>query len=370
MKTHILKFGIIVSAASLAIISCKPEREIPVVGNYIPVQDVFAENYNIVPNNNIVQFVFRPTSLNNKAAALGRVLFYDTRLSLSGAVACASCHKQEHGFADNVAFSVGFKGLGTDLNALPMSNLENDRILFWENRATSLNNLSLMPVENHIEMGFVHVDDVVKRIQRIPWYQDAFRKVYGLGHSADKYLISDALTTFMKALRSLDSKYDQGAPESNFSSVNFSNFNNIENMGKDLFFNKYNCGTCHGSVSKLVGGWSESFSNIGLPKTGSELDYLFNKSTKVPSLRNIELTAPYMHDGRFNTLEEVIDHYSTGIQMNEGLSWSLRTESNGVSVAKKFNITEDEKTALIAFLKTLTDHNYTQDKRFSNPFMQ
>lgn len=326
-------------------------------------QDVFQQDYSLKQANGSLGSIFRSVAVDNNRAALGRVLFYDPRLSISGAVSCATCHKQNLGFADDVAFSTGIKGRGTVLNALALSNMENKGVLFWENRASSLFDLSLMPVANHIEMGFTDVNDVVKRIQGIELYESLFKRTYGISGAISKSTISQAIAEFLKTMRSNQSKYDMGY--NGQTSTPFGNFTATENQGKDLFFNKYGCANCHGNVSRITNGWSETMSNIGLPPTGAGIDTLLDRSLKVPTLRNIALTAPYMHDGRFQTLDEVIEHYSHGITMNSALSWQLREGVEG----KTFNISAEERSALIAFMQTLTDEVFIHDRKFSNPFM-
>lgn len=365
-KKTLLQSAFLFATATVAITACRKEN-VNVQNELKPRQDVFAVDYNQVPNSGVVGTVFSPKTLNNDVAGLGRVLFYDTRLSLSGTTACASCHKQELGFADNVAFSAGFKMAGTSMNAMALSNIENDFVLFWQNRASSLEELSLMPVANHLEMGFVQVEDVVTRLKSIPYYKEQFARIFGQDITQNN--ISSALSEFMRSLRSLNSKYDKGFKGN--AREKFNNFTEQENLGKELFFNKYNCAGCHGVPSILESGWSENFTNIGLDGPSKEDPQGNNGFFKAPSLRNIAMSGPYMHDGRFKTLEEVIDHYSSGIQMNPSLSWMLQDFdfTTGKSSPKKFNIPEQEKEALISFLHTLSDHSYARDKRFSNPFL-
>ncbi|MBS3914411.1 MAG: c-type cytochrome [Bacteroidetes bacterium] len=366
MKSKIIQLSILTASLSVAFLSCKREMKVN-QADKLPKQDVFASDYNEIVNNKITQNVLQKATVDNDMAALGRLLFYDSRLSLTGTISCASCHKQEIGFADNVAFSVGFTGKQTGMNALAISNLNSDNVLFWRNRANTLEKLSLMPVANHIEMGFLSLDEVVKNINRIPFYQETFNKVFQ--SEANQNNISKAMGQFLRSMQSANSKYDQGFATT--TTANFSNFSDMENYGKQLFFTTYNCASCHGVPSKIQSGWSEIMSNIGLDPEGKGSGDSMG-GFKVPSLRNIALTAPYMHDGRFNSLSEVIDHYSAGIQMNQSLSWQLReTDPNsGQSRPKKFNIPDTDKTALIAFLRTLTDNSYLHDKRFSNPFVQ
>lgn len=365
MKTTILKISVLSSFAAVFAVSCMKEQK-QFQADLIPVQDVFAENYIPVQQSKSSITFFNAISLDNNKAALGRVLFYDPRLSLSGAVSCASCHKQELGFADQTAFSMGIKGQGTTLNAIALSNLDNSSILFWENRAHDLESLSLMPVSNHIEMGFLNTGDVVRKISSIDLYQKYFKVAFGHDAEINSTNISKALAEFMLSLRSDHSKFDE-CYDGDITAP-FSGFTALENEGKSLFFNKYQCMTCHGNISRISRGWDESMSNIGLPPTGSDLDTMLDKQVKVPSLRNVALSAPYMHDGRFNTLDQVLDHYSHGITMNSGLSWQMRTFVGNTTQPREFNISDSEKAALIAFLNTLTDVQFTSDRRLSNPF--
>jgi cytochrome c peroxidase len=365
MKQRTIQLSFLFAASAIAIFSCKRDVQ-DFTSERLPAQDVFAADYNAVPSNGITQNVFIPAKVDNDQAALGRLLFYDTRLSLTGTISCASCHRQDIGFADNVAFSKGFTGKGTGMNALAISNLSNDNILFWRNRANNLEQLSLMPVSNHIEMGFLSIKDVVTNISRIPFYQKTFERVFQTTPSTEN--MSIAMGAFLRSMQSLTSKYDEGYVSNQ--NEDFSNFSALENLGKELFFSKYNCASCHGVPSKIQNGWSETMSNIGLDPSGVESGDSMG-GFKVPSLRNIAVTGPYMHDGRFKTLSEVIDHYSAGIQMNENLSWQLRDfdPNTGASTPKKFNIPEQDKRALVAFMNTLTDQKYLHDKRFSNPFI-
>ena len=329
-------------------------------------QDVFAVDYS---NTDKAGSQLRATNINNAYAALGRVLFYDTRLSLNGTTSCGSCHKQELSFADNTPTSGGFSNLQTHLNSMAIVNIGRNSGFFWGMRAGSLQTLALMPVSNHREMGFEDLNEMVERVNSIPFYKENMKRISGSGKMSS-WDISNALSNFLSSMQSFNSKFDLYRT-SNPENEDQPGLTALENKGRDLFFHKYNCATCHSGSSNMSFGWGQSSSsaNIGLDPAGTLSGDSGN--FKAPTLRNIALTAPYMHDGRFQTLDQVLDHYSSGIKMNPSLSWMFR-ETNTITKqtqAKKLNITPDEKSALIAFLHCLTDESFTHDKRFSNPFL-
>ena len=314
-------------------------------------------------------------------ATLGRVLFYDKNLSLTSTVACGSCHKQNLGFSDDVAFSNGFKNLVTARNSMPISNVLlrfNEQGLFWDMREMDAEKMVLMPVSNHIEMGFTEIDKIVTRLNNIGYYPKMFKDAFG-DETINKDRISQALAQFLNSMVSFNSKFDKGRE------IGFSNFNAQELAGKELFFNTLNCGKCHEGSN----AWGETnrvanigldlkyadkgittqtittFSDFGMPQTKvvTNLEGLF----KIPSLRNIALTAPYMHDGRFATLEQVIDHYDHGVKAHPDLDPKLK---NTQGQPQRLNLTPDEKKQLIAFLNTMTDTQFINDPKFSDPFNQ
>lgn len=306
-------------------------------------------------------------------ATLGRVLFYDKTLSINNTIACASCHKQEFSFADNKTFSVGFAGGLTARNSMQLLNARyypNGKF-FWDERAASLEAQTLMPIQHPVEMG-MSLDTLVMRLQKKAYYPTLFEKAFG-SEMITTDRISRALAQFVRSIISYQSKFDAGRstinPPADPILTPYSNFTPQENQGKQLFFSPLtNCGTCHGtetftaptpknngienpSVDKGVGGITNANQQVG--------DF------KVASLKNIELTSPYMHDGRFTTLEQVVEHYNSGIEDNPNLSPQLRAV-NGAP--RRLNLSNDQKAALVAFLKTLTDTQLTTDVKFNNPF--
>jgi cytochrome c peroxidase len=222
----------------------------------------------------------------------------------------------------------------------------------------------LLPMLNHVEMGMNNLSDILTRVQSQPYYKDLFIKAYGT-EEINLQKIADALGSFVSAIVAKNSKFDQF-------NMGLTQLNAIENDGRSLFFNKYNCNSCH--QTQMLNGYEMGggFVNIGLDEVYNDAGLSNvtqvsddNGKFKIPNLRNIALTGPYMHDGRFSTLEEVLDHYSNGIKNHPVLDPRLK-DVNGQ--AMKMNITDNEKISIIAFLNTLTDHSMLTDPKFSNPF--
>lgn len=306
-------------------------------------------------------------------ATLGRVIFYDKIVSINNTIACASCHQQQFGFSDNKTFSNGFAGGLTARNSMCLINAKYypDGKFFWDERANSLEAQTLMPIQNSVEMGMT-LDTLVARMKTKTHYPYLFTKAFG-DATINSDRISKALAQFVRSIISYRSKFDVGraqiTPPADPVQTPYPNFTADENLGKQLFFSpQLACAACHGtetftaptpknnglenpSIDKGVGGITNIPNQVG--------------EFKVTSLKNIELTAPYMHDGRFATLEQVIEHYNSGIQPNPNLAPQLKTP-NGTP--KQLNLTAQQKSALVAFLKTLTDNALTTDVKFSNPF--
>jgi len=312
------------------------------------------------PNNN---------QITNEGATLGRVLFYDKKLSLNNVVSCASCHDQSKGFSDDVALSVGFNGELTVRNSMGLANAKfyrNGRF-FWDERANTLENQVLLPIQDHIEMGMTLTDLEIK-LANEDYYKVLFRNAFNDAEiTAGR--ISLSLSQFVRSMVSFESKFDEGLSQANNVRDNFTNYTSSENLGKNLFFsNRTNCAECH-VTNAFVGdrarnnGLDAILIDFGVGNiTGNNNQ---NGEFKVPSLRNIELTAPYMHDGRFETLREVIEHYNSGIQNSATLDNRLRVGGGNV---RQLNLSNQEKEALVDFLITLTDNNFIADEKFSNPF--
>ena len=386
---------LLLSAVVLLVVLNACRKETPVTGSSTPTLPEVPYNYvNHTFLNGNDPFFNQPENnrITNEGATLGRVLFYDAKLSLNNTVACATCHKQQFAFADNTKGSIGFESKTTPRNSPAIINAGMSSGYFWDIRATTLEEQVLMPVKNHVEMGLENMDNLEIKLRKQDYYAPLFEDAFGTTEIS-RERIAMALSQFLRSMVSYRSKYDAGL------AVNFENFSSLEKMGKDLFFSwDMTCQGCHSGDN--FNGWGTSAANIGLDDNYTDNgmgDLLVNQDAsfdglfKVPSLRNVAVTAPYMHDGRFISLEDVIEHYNTGVKKHRNLDYRL-TEGggffflegdgggNGIPVIdplpggsdfgnpRKLNLTEVQKRSLVAFLQTLTDYELMRDPKFSNPF--
>ncbi len=314
--------------------------------------------------------------ITNAGATLGRVLFYDKKLSANGTVSCASCHKQEKGFSDDAILSIGFDGGLTGRHSMTLINArfyQRGRF-FWDERASTLEEQVLMPFQDQVEMGMT-LEEVVTTVQQQSYYPELFQNAFGTDEiNSDR--ISKALAQFVRSIVSYSSKYDIGRAMVTSPGANFPNFTTEENTGKNIFFQTipngggacFGCHTTEAFISANPGPQNnglDAFSSTDLGAGSVFVNPIFVGRFKTSTLRNIELTAPYMHDGRFSTLEEVVEHYNSGIQAHPTLSPAL-TDANGNPI--RLNLTDVQKSALVAFLKTLTDESVSSEVKWSNPF--
>jgi cytochrome c peroxidase len=317
----------------------------------------------------------------NDLVTLGRVLFYDRNLSLNNQVSCGSCHKQKNAFADNQKFSRGlFNGYTSRNSSAILGNssmFSSQRNRFWDGRAASSSIAVFMPVANNVEMHVFDLNLLPAKLSKIEYYQPLFTNAYG-SSEVNIERIRGALAAFVDALISYGSPYD------------LQTMNALQHEGLALFEGKARCYSCHNGND--FNGYQPDYENIGL-----EVNYADNGRGKitmreedngsflVPTLRNIEYSAPYMHDGRYNTLREVIDHYDHGVQDSRNLSWALRDISQAAMDTMNFQgpvpnstfavfpvirmgLSEHEKLALEAFLKSLSDPAFVTDPKYSDPF--
>jgi cytochrome c peroxidase len=305
-------------------------------------------------------------------ATLGRVLFYDKRLSTNLTISCSSCHQQAHGFADQARLSAGFNGGLTGRNSMGLSNARwyQRRHFFWDERANTLEDQVLQPIQNAVEMGMT-LSALTNRLSAEPFYTNLFTLAFG-SPAITPQRISRALAQFVRSIISTRSKYDTGL------SNRFANFTPAENLGRQIFFGQVGnatCAACHGTDNFVPG---PAINNNGLenPYVDKGLGGITELATdegkfKVPSLRNIALTAPYMHDGRFATLEEVVEFYNSGVVNHPNLSPPLRVPTPPGAPPgppRRLNLTPEQKAGLVAFLRTLTDTNTISDPKYSDPF--
>jgi len=317
--------------------------------------------------------------LTEEAVELGRRLFYDPRLSATGTVSCSTCHIQRLAFTDGRTTSVGVSGKPLAFNSMSLANLMwGPQHFFWNGRAATLEEQALIPIQHADEMA-QDLGRLVVELAADAIYRELFETAYGETSPA---AIARALASFERTLISSNSRYDQ------FLRGEIT-LDAKEELGRKLFMahpdvkvslRGANCIDCHSQF--LTGGFSaryDGFSNNGLDDeehlqpglqavTGNPAHRgLF----KVPSLRNIALTGPYMHDGRFTTLEEVLEHYDRGIRNSSTLSPLIAEADNRGAAAEgriSLHLTAGEKTAIIAFLHTLTDQDFVTAERFSDPF--
>ena len=302
-----------------------------------------------------------------EGVSLGRQLFYDPILSADYSMSCASCHEPELSFTDNKAFSKGIDGQEGRRSAMSLINLGfNKNGFFWDGRVATLEEQALVPVEDPIELHN-NWDTLTKRIRQHKDYPILFRKAFGIESvaSINKFVVVKAIAQFERSLISSgDSKFDKfkrGEVE----------LTADEMLGFDMFFDispeikDAECAHCH-NVPLMT---TNEYFNNGITEAQSLEDFQDNGlgaitgerfdigKFKAPTLRNIELTAPYMHDGRFETLEEVIDHYNVGGKYSETVSPTIRP----------LKLNEIEKRQLLAFLKTLTDTSFTKNPEIQSP---
>ncbi|MEM6779209.1 MAG: cytochrome c peroxidase [Planctomycetota bacterium] len=329
--------------------------------------------------------------LTNTGATLGRVLFYDKTLSRNGTTSCGSCHKQSLAFTDDATVSIGFNGQSVQRNSMSLVNVrfyQRGRF-FWDERARSLEEQVLMPIENPIEMGH-SLEELVEQLANDPIYPDLFQAAFG-SPSIDVDRIRRGLAQFVRSIVSYRSRYDDGLAATGSVLEPFPNFTDEENQGKDIFFRRANCASCHLSnglpfnphrdehydsskrpprqlafftmTRPAVNGIDSDVPGVDLGVGGFNLAAMDRGRFKSPSLRNIQVTGPYMHDGRFKTIDAVIEHYNWSVRPHPNLDARLASfAANGMALPEK------PKVALARFLETLTDRELLTDPRFSDPF--
>lgn len=296
----------------------------------------------------------RDNPLSNEGVELGRRLFSETKLSVNNSQSCASCHNSRNAFTDSgKRFSLGAEGQTGTRNSMPLFNLAWKKSFFWDGRAPSLRAQALMPIENPLEMH-ESLQQLTAKLNADTNYPAMFQQVFG-SREITAERIGLALEQFMLTLASCDSKFDRALR-------NQIKLTPEESRGFELFMTEYDprreqygadCFHCHGGPlfqSQAFGnnGLDSVFRDRGLQETTGKTSDAGKFS--VPSLRNVAVTAPYMHDGRFRTLEEVVEHYSTGLKRSSTLDPNLAKHP-----VSGIQLSEMDKKALVAFLKTLTD---------------
>lgn len=301
---------------------------------------------------------------------LGQMLFYEKMLSKNNSMSCASCHKQENAFSDTSRFSIGVRGLPGGRQAMAIFNMAwHTNEFFWDGRSHLLRDQSLKPIQDHLEMDET-IPSVISKLQATTIYPLQFKRAFNTT-TITAELMSKAMEQFMNSIVSNQSKYDAYL-------AGTATLTAQEERGRFLFFTEFNpsfpnasgadCQHCHGGSNFE----NDNYMNNGLDTDAEITDagrmLVTNNPNdrgkfKVPSLRNIELTPPYMHDGRFNTLEEVVEHYNQVTNSSTlDATFQQQLPYNGL------NLSESDKAALVSFLKTLTDYKLISNSKLSNPF--
>jgi cytochrome c peroxidase len=311
-------------------------------------------------------------AINDRVATLGRVLFYDLRLSTNNRASCASCHQQAVGFTDPMRFSNGISSADTtDLHAMRLGNLRywQPGSAFWERRVASVEAQVSHPLGSAVELGWSgpagDFDDLVRKMAATPDYPDLFSWAFGSAEITETR-IQLALAQFVRAMVSSSSRWDTGyaqvfsptAPNRALD-VDLPNFTPQENRGRALFMagvrqGGAGCASCHLPPTFALAADARS----------NGLDAGETRLFKAPSLRSVGLTGPYMHDGRFATLAQVVDFYDHGIQPGPALDTRLKQGHT----PRRLSLSAVDRDALVAFLMTLSDPALTTEARFSDPF--
>ncbi len=306
---------------------------------------------------------------------LGRVLFYDKNLSVNGQVSCGSCHIQSKAFTDGLSFAVGHNRAVTEMGSMSIQNMSFLNNYQWQSTTDDLVQLIAKPLVHPVEMGNRSIEDVISRIKTLSYYEVLHKVAFGNAQIEEKS-ITWALAQFVGSIYSSNSKFDKSLTSA------FADFSLEEKQGKELFFGKALCNQCHSfptfAAPDFVGGTygksnsSNTANSVGIVTdrkgmANNGLSGLVGNLAriKIPTLRNIEHTGPYMHDGRFITLEEVIEHYDHDVLASADLDAVLKSKDNS---PMKLNLSPSEKQALKAFLLTLTDTEMLTARRYSDPF--
>ncbi|HEX4416140.1 MAG TPA: cytochrome c peroxidase [Lacipirellulaceae bacterium] len=285
--------------------------------------------------------------ITDAGATLGRVLFYDTRLSADNTVSCSSCHHQSNGFSDPNQLSAGINGqLGTR-HAMGLTNVAYyaDGKMFWDERAASVEAQALVPIQSATEMGST-LSDVITKLNQTTFYPTLFQAAFGTSDiTSDK--IGKAVAQFERSMVSYQSKFDLVLEGK-------ATLTTDEAAGRAIFTGQGKCSTCHTTNADSM----DRIHNTGLDAVSADVG-AGNGQFKSPSLRNVAVRGHYMHDGRFSTLEQVVNFYNTGVQINANLDPALR---------QPLGLSSTQVTQLVDFLDTLTDNSFLSSSLFADPF--
>ncbi|MFM7838279.1 MAG: cytochrome-c peroxidase [Chitinophagaceae bacterium] len=357
-----------------------------VFGNRLGLNAPTVYSDQAIPNY-ITKDVARQRPLDGKRAILGRVLFYDKQLSIDNTISCGSCHQQPFAFGDTALVSDGVAGGLTLRHAMRLVNnrFANEQHFFWNERATSLEAQTTLPIREHGEMGFSGLNgrpgfaELLKILAEVDYYQELFRFVYGDAAITESRL-QECLANFVRSIQSFDAKYDAGRSLVNQEEAPFPNFSAQENLGKSLWINRpqfdangvriaggLGCNGCHNAPEFDIDPNSGNNGVIGIINaSGVDIG-----NTKAPSLRDLindrgDVNGPLMHTGNFSTLKSVIGHYGTINITRVNTQLDPRLRPNGLG--QQLQVKSEEVDAVVAFLKTLTGKAIYHDPKWSDPF--
>ncbi|GAL01760.1 probable cytochrome-c peroxidase [Nonlabens ulvanivorans] len=338
-------------------------------------------------NNNIpsyIRFSNRGNAIENDKATLGRILFYDTKLSTNNSISCASCHQQEQAFSDTNVASTGVNGM-TSRHSMRLVNVgfQPGTNFFWNERVNSLESQVTEPIKDHAEMGFSGengaptFNDLLLKLSDTDYYQVLFNHIYGDPLITEERL-QECLSQFVLSIQSFDSRYDDGLLATGNPGPAFPNYNMSENRGKFLFTTTpvnggAGCVSCHVPPEFAI---KNNIHNNGVIATIADPNVFDHDNTRSPSLRDLEnpegfINGPLMHNGSFNTLLEMVEHYNSIDMTNQQLLDPLLFDSVGPNgpIGQQLQLSESDKTALINFLKTLTGNDIYTNPKWSDPFV-
>lgn len=323
--------------------------------------------------------------ITDKGATLGRVLFYDKKLSIDNSISCASCHLQKFAFGDTAVASKGVNGsTGRHSMRLVNNRFSQEFRYFWDERAASLETQTTMPIQDHIEMGYSgqngdqSISDLIAKLKNIDYYQELFKFVYGDSEITEAR-VQTALSQFVRSIQSFDSKFDIGRNLAGNDNAPFPNFTMQENTGKNLFLappvfdangsrtgGGLGCQGCHRAPEFDIDPNSRNNGIIGSLAGGFDLT-----NTKAPSIRDIIRTdgivnGPLMHTGVIKDLQTLVGHYGTIVIGPNNTNLDPRLTPGGKG--QQLNLNSNEVNAIMAFLKTLSGTSVYTDSKWSNPF--
>ena len=331
----------------------------------------------------------RDNPISDEVATLGRVLFYDKKLSSDNGTACASCHQQDVAFSDKNAISIGSFGLtGRHSMRLINARFSDEERFFWDERALTLEDQTTMPIQDHVEMGFSgengdpDINDLIDKLSEIEYYETLFEFAFGDSEITEERM-QMALAQFIRSIQSFDSKYDAGRSVSGDDLGPFVNFTQEENEGKRLFHQRVEfgdegnriagglgCAACHVPPEFSIDPQSRS-NGVFLAVNGFDVDEGIFRS---PTLRDLfnpagELNGPLMHNALFPDMRSVLEHYNDIEGMTgESSPPILDARLKDGRFVQKLNMTEEEFANVEAFLRTLTGSDVYTNEKWSNPF--